>query len=159
LTITHVRSNPSVANASLPFPVIIAVEREPGELVIALNSTIWEFTLGEFGSWYWGSEKKTQGGFTNIQYLGTDLDNGTPTNETGGCVLGFSNLGWVVFLAGVFPLLLTLFCRSVRFPSYRTGAGSSPALPPPSSTKPSSPSTRPLLTRSSSRRCRKFSKT
>jgi lysophospholipase len=69
---------------------MLAVEREPGELVIAVNSTIWEFSLGEFGSWSWGSDNKTMGAFTDIQYLGTGLDNAQPT---AGCVLGFSNLG------------------------------------------------------------------
>ncbi len=90
LTITDIRSVPAVLNASLPYPVMLAVEREPGELVIAVNSTIWEFTLGEFGSWFWGSDRKTTGAFTDIQYLGTALNNAMPTD---GCVLGFSNLG------------------------------------------------------------------
>lgn len=92
MTITDMRSQPAVQDASLPFPIIVALEREPGELVIALNSTIWEFTLGEFGSWYWGSSTKTQGGFTNIEYLGSALNNGAPVEE-GDCVRGFSNLG------------------------------------------------------------------
>lgn len=60
---------------------------------MAVNSTIWEFTLGEFGSWFWGSDYKRQGGFTNVQYLGTSMDDGTPTNDDDGCVLGFSNMG------------------------------------------------------------------
>lgn len=92
LTMTDMRSQPSVQSASLPYPVIVALEREPGEIVIALNSTIWEFTLAEFGSWWTGSETKGQGSFTNIEYLGTALDNGTPVEE-GDCVRGFSNLG------------------------------------------------------------------
>jgi lysophospholipase len=69
---------------------MLAVEREPGELVIAVNSTIWEFSLGEFGTWSWGSDRKTMGAFTDIQYLGTNLSNAAPTDE---CFLGFSNLG------------------------------------------------------------------
>jgi lysophospholipase len=94
LTITDIRSAPAIQNASLPYPVIVALEREPGEIVIALNSTVWEFTLAEFGSWWWGSETKTQGGFTNVEYLGTAMENGNPVAE-GDCVKGFSNLGFV----------------------------------------------------------------
>lgn len=85
---------PSVANASVPFPVIIAVEREPDEYLITVNSTIWEFTLGEWGSWYWGAEEKTQGGFTDVQYLGTRMENGKPTGNDD-CILGYSNLGFI----------------------------------------------------------------
>ena len=92
LTITDVREYSSLSSASLPYPIIVALEREPGEIVVPLNSTIWEFTLGEFGSWYWGSETKTQGGFTNVEYLGSALANGQPV-ESGDCVRGFSNLG------------------------------------------------------------------
>ena len=92
LTITDVRSYSALSSASLPYPIIVALEREPGEIVVPLNSTIWEFTLGEFGSWYWGSETKTQGGFTNVEYLGSALANGQPV-ESGDCVRGFSNLG------------------------------------------------------------------
>jgi hypothetical protein len=35
-----INSMPAVANHSLPYPIIIAAEREPGELVIAENATV-----------------------------------------------------------------------------------------------------------------------
>lgn len=94
LTITQVRENPAVANASIPFPVIISVEREPNEYLIPTNSTIWEFTLGEWGSWFWGSDEKTVGGFTDVQYVGTRMDNGKPEGDND-CIVGFTNLGFV----------------------------------------------------------------
>jgi hypothetical protein len=55
-----------------------------GSWVIAVNSNILEFTLGDFGPWFWGSDRKTQGAFTDIQYLGTVLQRmgaprGSPT--------------------------------------------------------------------------------
>jgi hypothetical protein len=40
LTMHDINSMPAVANHSLPYPIIIAAEREPGELVIAENATV-----------------------------------------------------------------------------------------------------------------------
>lgn len=54
LTWNDIANVSKVQSASLPWPIVIAVEREPGELVIPLNSTVYEFTLAEFGSWVWG---------------------------------------------------------------------------------------------------------
>jgi lysophospholipase len=54
LTWNDIANVSRIQDASLPWPIVIAVEREPGELVIPLNSTVYEFTLAEFGSWVWG---------------------------------------------------------------------------------------------------------
>ncbi|KAJ9127492.1 hypothetical protein QFC24_000901 [Naganishia onofrii] len=94
LTWNDIANVSRIQDASLPWPIVIAVEREPGELVIPLNSTVYEFTLAEFGSWVWGSERKDQGGFTSLEYLGTSLNNGQPTSDTA-CVKGFDNAGFV----------------------------------------------------------------
>ncbi len=55
---------------------------------------MWEFTLGEFGTWTWGSDNRTMGAMTNIQYLGTNLSNGQPVDPKS-CWQGYSNLGFV----------------------------------------------------------------
>ncbi|ODN92070.1 hypothetical protein L198_05742 [Cryptococcus wingfieldii CBS 7118] len=65
---------PAYANASLPMPIIIAAEREPGELVFAENATVYEFTPYEFGSWAFGSDFKSPGAFTPMEFLGTSLE-------------------------------------------------------------------------------------
>lgn len=83
---------PAVQNRSLPYPIIIAAEREPGEIVVAENATVWEFNLGDFGTWAWGSERKTMGAFTSVEYLGTNMSNGSPVDSKS-CWKGFSNLG------------------------------------------------------------------
>jgi lysophospholipase len=85
----------AVANHSLPYPIIVAAEREPGEIIIAENATMWEFNLGEFGTWAWGSDKKTMGAFTSIEYLGTGLDGGKPV-DSNTCWSGYDNVGFVV---------------------------------------------------------------
>ncbi|EIW66264.1 hypothetical protein TREMEDRAFT_45759 [Tremella mesenterica DSM 1558] len=85
---------PAYANASLPMPIIISVERAPGTTVIPENSTVYEFTPYEFGSWSWGNTSKTVGAFTSIEYLGSSLDNGQPNDTT--CFKGFDQLSFVM---------------------------------------------------------------
>ncbi|WWC98312.1 phospholipase B [Kwoniella sp. B9012] len=82
-----------LGNGSLPMPIIIAAEREQGELVIAENATVWEFNPFEFGSWAFGSTVKSIGAFTNLEYLGSELNNGE-TNGT--CYKGFDQLSYVM---------------------------------------------------------------
>ena len=38
------------------------------------------------------SERKDQGGFTSLEYLGTSLNDGTPTADSA-CIKGFDNAG------------------------------------------------------------------
>lgn len=63
--------------------------REAGELIIAENATVWEFTPYEFGSWAFGSQYKSPGAFTPIEYLGTSVNDGSPN---GTCWKGFDQL-------------------------------------------------------------------
>ncbi|GFZ51352.1 Lysophospholipase [Saitozyma sp. JCM 24511] len=84
---------PALGNASLPFPIIIAAEREPGEYVIAENATVWEFTPYEFGSWAFGSDTKVRGAFTPLEYLGSQVNNG---QSNGTCWKGFDQLSFVM---------------------------------------------------------------
>ncbi|WWC65337.1 uncharacterized protein I303_107955 [Kwoniella dejecticola CBS 10117] len=82
-----------LGDADLPMPIIIAAEREAGELVVAENATVWEFTPYEFGSWAFGSVVKSIGAFTNMEYLGSELNNGSPN---GSCYKGFDQLSYVM---------------------------------------------------------------
>ncbi|WVQ86181.1 hypothetical protein IAT38_008349 [Cryptococcus sp. DSM 104549] len=84
---------PALGNASLPMPIIVAAEREEGELVIAENATVWEFTPFEFGSWAFGSVYKSPGAFTSMEYLGTPVNNGA---SNGTCWKGFDQLSYVM---------------------------------------------------------------
>ncbi|WVO16912.1 phospholipase B [Cryptococcus depauperatus] len=83
----------AMGNASLPMPIIIAAEREAGELVVAENATVWEFTPYEFGSWAFGSTYKSPGAFTSAEYLGSEVNNGT---ANGTCWKGFDQLSFVM---------------------------------------------------------------
>ena len=56
---------------------------------MAENATVWEFTPYEFGSWAVGSNTKTTGAFTPLEYLGSSLNNAQPN---GTCYKGFDQL-------------------------------------------------------------------
>jgi len=76
--------------AQFPFPIVIADERAPGELVIPSNTTIFEFNPLELGTW-----DPTTYGFMPLEYLGTNFTNGAIVgNEP--CVRGFDNAGYVM---------------------------------------------------------------
>ena len=90
-TWSDIRNTSSFQSAAFPFPVVVADEREAGELLIYRNTTVFEFNPFEFGSW-----DPTVAAFVPIDILGTRLDNGA-VNQTGDqCTLGFENFGWVV---------------------------------------------------------------
>lgn len=73
-----------------PMPIVIADGRAPGELLIPGNTTIYEFSPFEFGTW-----DPTTYGFVPLEYLGSNFSNGVlPANEK--CVRGFDNVGYVM---------------------------------------------------------------
>ena len=86
----------------VPFPIVIAVEREEGTIVVSDNATVWEFTYDEFGTWGFGgggggSDSQLIGAFTPMEYFGTTLSNGQPSDsQDDKCFVGFDNLGFVV---------------------------------------------------------------
>ncbi|KAL6930481.1 related to Lysophospholipase [Hanseniaspora guilliermondii] len=73
------------ANAEMPFIISTADEYNAVETI---NTTIFEFNPFEFGSW-------DHNKFANIEYLGTEFDNGTPVNSSL-CVNGFDNAGLIL---------------------------------------------------------------
>lgn len=80
---------PGLPNGDYPMPIIIAAEREPGELVVPANATVYELTPWEFGSWAFGSVTKVRGAFSPIEYLGSSLNNG---QANGTCYKGFDQM-------------------------------------------------------------------
>lgn len=87
---SDVKNTSSFTDASMPFPIIMADEREPGELIIPRNTTIWEFNPYEFGSW-----NPNVSAFIPIEILGSSLDNGTSVLPGGVCVGGYETVAWV----------------------------------------------------------------
>lgn len=89
-------------NASMPFPVVMADEREPGDVLIYGNTTIWEFSPFEFGTW-----NRIQG-FVETSVLGSTIENGKMVS----CIGGYDSFGWVVgtsstLFNGLFDELIT----------------------------------------------------
>lgn len=90
-TFGDIRNTSNFQQASFPFPVVIADEREPGELLIYRNTTIFEFNPFEFGSY-----DPDVSAFVPIDILGTNLANGVSAEQNDQCTYGFDNFGWVV---------------------------------------------------------------
>lgn len=71
-------------------PLVVADGRNPGELVVGSNSTVYEFNPWEFGTF-----DPTVHGFVPLKYLGSRFEAGSlPSNES--CISGFDNAGFII---------------------------------------------------------------
>jgi lysophospholipase len=77
-------------DADAPMPLIVADGRAPGELLIAANTTVYEFN-----PWEMGSHDPTVYGFAPMKYLGTNFTAGAP-NDNDKCVTGFDACSFVM---------------------------------------------------------------
>lgn len=87
MTWSDIRQYNAFTTHQMPFPLILADGRAPGTKIISTNSTIFEMTPFELGSWDPSLEA-----FTDIKWLGTNVTNGVPNNNT--CVIGYDNSGF-----------------------------------------------------------------
>lgn len=71
-------------------PLIVADERAPGEILISLNTTVFEFN-----PWEMGSYDPTLYGFAPLRYIGSNFTEGELPNDES-CVAGFDNAGFVM---------------------------------------------------------------
>lgn len=76
-------------NADIPFPIVVADGRNPGELLISSNTTVYEFNPLEFGSF-----DPQLHAFTPLEYIGSNVTNGKPDSDT--CIRGFDNAGFIM---------------------------------------------------------------
>ncbi|OJJ44550.1 hypothetical protein ASPZODRAFT_134631 [Penicilliopsis zonata CBS 506.65] len=91
--------------ADMPMPLVVADGRNPGELVIGGNATVYEYNPWEFGTF-----DPTIYGFIPLEYLGSRFVAGTlPSNET--CVRGYDNAG---FIMGTSSSLFNQFLLNVN---------------------------------------------
>lgn len=73
-----------------PLPLVVADGRNPGELVVGSNSTVYEFNPWEFGTF-----DPTVYGFAPLESLGSRFVGGSlPSNES--CIGGYDNAGFVI---------------------------------------------------------------
>lgn len=74
-------------DATYPFPIVIADERNPEELQIYVNASIYEFTPYEFGTWH------RTAAFVPINVLGSNISSEGAITK---CITGYDNAGWVM---------------------------------------------------------------
>ncbi|RPB11045.1 lysophospholipase [Morchella conica CCBAS932] len=90
VTYSSIAESDDFVAATMPFPIIVADGRNPGELIISSNATVYEYNVFEFGSF-----DPTLYAFTQMRYLGSNVTNGTPV-EDNVCIRGFDNVGFVM---------------------------------------------------------------
>lgn len=104
-----VRNVDSFKSQEMPFPIIVALEREPGQKIVGQNASIFAFDPYEFGSFEPLGKPPTAcilnfllmsalkggyalggkiGAFVPVDYVGTRWQNGTA--DENGCVTGFT---------------------------------------------------------------------
>jgi len=102
ITFSSIAKSDQYKNAEMPFPIIVADARNPGEVIISSNATVYEFNPLEFGSF-----DPTLYAFTPIEYIGSNVTNGVP-DESGVCTRGFDNAGFVMGTSSsLFNILIT----------------------------------------------------
>ena len=89
-TYTSIADDDYFVAGDAPLPIIVADGRAPGELLIPVNATNYEFTPWEMGSW-----DPSLSAFAPLRFIGSNFTDGTlPDDEQ--CVRGFDNAGFVM---------------------------------------------------------------
>ncbi|KAF3143468.1 Lysophospholipase 1 [Orbilia oligospora] len=90
ITWSGISDDPDFTAANVAMPIVVADGRAPGEIIISLNTTVFEFNPFEMGSW-----DPTVFGFAPIRYVGSNFSQGVVVrNEQ--CIRGFDNAGFVM---------------------------------------------------------------
>ncbi|KAI1114953.1 lysophospholipase [Nemania sp. NC0429] len=89
-TFSSIAEADNFVSADTPMPILLADERRPGDTVISLNSTVFEFNPWEIGSF-----DPTVFGFAPTKYVGSNFSNGAVPDD-GHCVRGFDQYGYIM---------------------------------------------------------------
>lgn len=89
-TFSSIQEDSHFSNGDVPMPILVADERAPGDVIISLNATVFEFNPFEMGSF-----DPTTYGFAPLKYIGSNFSQGELAQDQG-CVAGFDNLGFVM---------------------------------------------------------------
>ncbi|KAI8674216.1 Lysophospholipase [Fusarium keratoplasticum] len=89
-TFSSIQDTSSFKDADTPFPILVSDERAPGQRIISLNATVFEFNPYELGSW-----DPTTFGFAPLRYLASNFSDGS-VSRNGKCVRGFDQFGFVM---------------------------------------------------------------
>ncbi|KAF4855132.1 Lysophospholipase [Colletotrichum siamense] len=89
-TFSSIADTSDFQSGAQPFPILVADGRAPGERIISLNATVYEFNPFELGTW-----DPTAFGFAPLEFLASNFSAGAvPAN--GSCVRGFDQAGFVM---------------------------------------------------------------
>jgi lysophospholipase len=77
-------------DGNAPMPIIVADGRAPGETLISLNATVFEFN-----PWEMGSHDPMLYGFAPLAYVGSNFSAGVLGNNDR-CIAGFDNAGYIM---------------------------------------------------------------
>lgn len=90
ITWSDIRNQTLFKNHSMPYPIVVADGRPYNTDIVSTNSTVFEFSTYEFGSW-----DPSAYAFVRTEYIGSTLHNGVPVNSSA-CVQGFDNAGFII---------------------------------------------------------------
>ena len=97
-------------------PIIVADARAPGELLIPVNATNFEFNPWEMGSW-----DPSLDAFAPLRYIGSGFEDGSiPDDES--CIRGVDNAGFVMGTSSSLFNQFMLQLDTVDAPSFITSA-------------------------------------
>ncbi|KAH8817220.1 lysophospholipase catalytic domain-containing protein [Xylogone sp. PMI_703] len=89
-TFSSIADDPGFSSGNQPMPIIIADERQPGQLLISANTSIYEFNPWEIGTF-----SNSTFAFVPLRYVGSNFTGGIlPPNAS--CIAGFDNAGFVM---------------------------------------------------------------
>ena len=115
-TFSSIQNDSDFSQGNAPMPILVADERAPGEKIISLNATNFEFNPFEMGSF-----DPTTFAFAPLKYLGSNFSNGElPQGQ--GCVAGFDNLGFVMGTSSSLFNQIFLNLNSLNLPDIFKGA-------------------------------------
>ncbi|POR35427.1 Lysophospholipase [Tolypocladium paradoxum] len=89
-TFSSIAEDVEFVQAKAPMPIIVALERPPGQLQIGANATVFEFNPWEMGSYDPGAAA-----FAPLKYVGSNFTNGTIAGDSN-CIAGVDNAGFVM---------------------------------------------------------------
>ncbi|KAI1431684.1 lysophospholipase [Xylaria sp. CBS 124048] len=114
-TFSSIAEADNFMSADTPMPILVADERAPGEMIVSLQSTVYEFNPWEIGTF-----DPTVYGFVPTKYVGSNFSSGAVADD-GHCVEGFDQYGFMMGTSSsLFNQVLLQNISSASLPSVIT---------------------------------------
>lgn len=110
-TFSSIANDSDFSRGNAPMPISVSDGRNPGEIIISLNATNYEFNPFEMGTW-----DPTVFGFAPMKYVGSRFSGGRLA-QNDSCIAGFDNAGFIMGTSSsLFNELLTNLNSSTGVP-------------------------------------------